>query len=463
MLALAILLWTTGCANVALPPDASKDSTSKRLEEIASSLPQTDDFRGEELVILTPDVKTIIGDEEAAGSIRGALKNRNELIASSYGMEVNVRSVRENEIAEMLRAAEASGTAAGDLLCYSAETTVSLWAQGLLQDLNALPYFSAAGACFDEAAAAKLRVGSAQYLLPDPSAQSYDHTYVLFYDRELVRAAGLPLPETEVKAGNWTIATFQHYAEAVAASVMGKSSFDLQNDVFGYSSQDNSGLLPYLLWCGLDDALFARKGVGTVDYVYDDAETLSAQVEPLRAVYDSACRYPKDGEESFTAFSAGRLGFLFAELEELKSFYTDAEREYGFLPLPKRNAEQDGYRCPITVSGNVLSVPARMNSASRCGLGLTAVCAAGGALLHEAEMRTYITLYSRDNDQTCMLETIIDSAAFDFGWVYGTQERSVRGLSSEMLSGALVDHATFSSALRTYLDTFRAYAQENFS
>ena len=460
---LTVLLWTVGCANVALPPDVSKETTSQRLEEIAESLPQTDEFRGDALTILTPDAKTIEGDEEAAGSVRGALKNRNELIAASYGMQVEVHTVMEEEILETLRAAQVSGTPVGDLLCYSAETSAALWAEGLLQDLNQLPFFSPEEACYNADAARALQAGSGLYLLPDPSAQSYDHTYVLFYDRELVRNTGLPLPEKEVIAGNWTMATFRRYAEAVAASVMGKASYDLDTDVFGYSSRDNTALLPYLLWCGTGDALFKRTEGGTVDFVTDDADALSEWIQPIRALYNSACRYPQDGGNAGVAFSDGRLGFLFAELEEIKNFYTKASREYGILPLPKGNTEQTGYRCPIAVTGSVLSVPARTTSASRSGLGLTALCAAGGALLQEAEIQTYITLYSLDNDQTCMLETIMGNAVFDFGWVYGTQESSVRNLSTGMLTDVLLDDVRFTTILRNNLDAFRAYAKDKFS
>lgn len=460
---LLALLWTVGCANVALPPDVSEKTTSQRLEAIASSLPQTDEFRGETMTILTPERATIFGDEDAAGSVRGALRNRNALIASSYEMDVTVRIVAEDEILETLQEAHTAGIAAGDLLCYSAETTAALWAEGLLKDLNTLPYFSTSNACFDAETATGLQTGSTLYLLPDPSAQSYDHTYVLFYDRELVKNAGLPLPEDEVIAGNWTVETFQRYAETVAASVMDRYSYDLETDVFGYSSPNNINLLPYLLWCGMDDALFVRKESGNIDVAHEDADTLYDLINPLRVLYNSACRHPLDGEAAFEAFSDGRLGFLFAELEELKSFYADAGRPYGLLPLPKRDAAQKRYRCPTALTGNVLSVPAQMNDESRSGLGLTAVCAAGGGLLHEAVIQTYITLYSLDNDQTCMLETILGSTSFDFGWVYGTQNSNVHGLSAGMLSDVMVNNVSFASVLSHNLDKFRAYAQENFS
>ena len=57
----------------------------------------------------------------------------------------------------------------------------------------------------------------------------------------------------------------------------------------------------------------------------------------------------------------------------------------------------------------------------------------------------------------------MDGAVFDFGWVYGTQERSVRNLSSALLSDVLVDGVRVTTVLRNNLDTFREYASEKFS
>lgn len=459
---LSVVLLVSGCANVVMPPQDTGKTTSEKYHEIAESLPSTDAFSGTDLTVLAPESEIILGDEEAAGSVRNALRNRNSLIASIYEMEVCVDTVSEDEILETLRAAEQAGIAAGDLLCYSAETTAALWAAGLLTDLNTLPYFDIQTGCYDAAFATSLQTGNSVYLLPDPSAQSYDRAYVLFYDRALVTAAGLPFPEEAVKNGTWTFAMFQQYAEAVAASVMERSSYDLQTDIFGYSSTDNTDLLPYLLWCAQGLPLFAQQETGSVGYVYD-AEQLSELTESLVGLYGSACLYPLDGTDAYQAFEEGRLGFLFAELEYIKELYANAERDYGILPLPKRDEAQEEYICPIGVSGGVFSAPALMSDAARSGLGLTAICAAGGALLQEAEKQTYITLYARDNNQTCMLEMTMDSIAFDFGWVYGTQSNAIKQLSDGMMTDVIVNGSRFTSILREYLDAFQSYADENFS
>lgn len=462
LLALTFLLLA-GCANVEMPPPEVSEgkTTSQIFSELAESLPETDEFRGETLTILTPDKEVILGDENAAGSVRGALKNRNTLITSVYEMEVAAVQIGEDEIAENLKAAVTAGTPIeGDILCYSAQTTVRLWEEGLLADMTDLPYFDVNKVCSDPRAATALMTGQSLYLLPDPSAHSYDDAYVLFYDRTLVRGTGLPLPETEVNAGTWDIETFQRYTETVAASVMDRTSYDLSVDVFGYSSPDNTDLLPYLLWCAQGYELFVNPEAGAMAYAYD-AEALTAMARPLIGLYASKSRFPLDGEDAYTAFREGRLGFLVAKLGYLKELYATSTREYGILPLPTANGGGNGYVCSVDTTGRVLSVPALMHNQNRSGLGLTAVCAAGGSLLHAAEKQTYVTLYALDNDQSCMLETILDAARFDFGSLYAPLDDSINWLSTKMVTDVVISGSQFHSFLRDFLENFGEYAAEN--
>lgn len=461
---LSVLLFA-GCANVEMPsPTVSEKTTSELMNEILSALPEVEseeigEVEGQSLTVFTPEETVILGDEQQAGSVRNAIRNRNELIASAYGMEVTAVAVPKEDISETLKAAVQSGVAAGDLLCYSAETSAMLWANGLLADLSALPYFDVSLACTNADAAQTLAVGDALYLLPHPSAQSSDEMYVLFYDRTLVQNTGLARPETAVNAGNWTVELFQSYAESVAQGVMNKTSYDLATDVFGYSSPDNTVLLPYLLWCGQGKTLFTADENGSVRFAYD-ADTLAEAIASVELLYDSRSRYPLDGEDAYTAFAEGRLGFLVAKLEYLKELYATSGRSYGILPLPKASGN-DGYTCPVSVSGNVFSAPILVSSTAKSGLGLTALCAAGGTLVRAAEKETYVALYAVDNDQSCMLETVLDAQTFDFGAVFGTQESRISDLAETLISNVLADGSRISSILTKRIQKFDEYAAEN--
>ncbi len=466
ILSLCALLLAS-CANVVMPapevsapPEVSK-TESQIIEEILSQLPSVESseaeaITGQPLVILTPDEKVFLGDETAAGSVRNAVKSRNELLLSAYEMEVTVLSVPEEEVAEMLIAAEESGVAAGDLLCYSATTTAALFAQGLLQNVRELPYFDISAACIDPIAAVDLEYDGEVYALPDPSAQSCDEMYVVFYDRALVEEAGLPRPETLVQKGEWTYEAFQLYCETVAEKVMNSASHDLANDVFGYSSPDHNTLLPYLLWSCGGNSLLVYDENGDLSFPYEKATLLEA-ITVQRGIYDSACRYPLDGTDGQAAFLEGRLGFLVERLEYLKALYAQGKRSYGILPMPK-TAGNDRYTNPTTSAGRVLSVPRLMNSPAKSGLGLSALCTAGGLLIREAEKETYVSLYSADNDQSCMLEIILDSQYFDFATVFGVCDPSISALTTELLAYVMVDDSSrLSSLIRHGKEDLAAY------
>lgn len=461
-------LLASGCANVVMPIPVPEEETSKTvselIENLTQSLPATSEFRGEKLIVMTDEPTVITGDEEMAGLINGAIATRDEVIRSVYDMELVVKQLDREAVLQALHASTVSGTAECDILCYPAEVTYSLYAAGLLNDLANLPYFDASTACRDANVSTALQTGQSMYFLPDPSAHAYGSTYVLFYDRTLVKLANLPLPETHVLAGEWDIDTFRSYTEKVASAVMNKTSLDLQQDVFGYSSRDNKTLLPYLLWRAQGYELFQNPASGAMQFAYASVpDTLAAMHTPTKALFDSKSRYPLDGVDAFEAFGDGRLGFLVAELDYIKELYAHGTREYGVLPLPKANASKESYVCPVENSARVLSVPSVVRSKKRCGVGLNVICVAGGAVLHEAEKQTYINLYSRDNDQTCMLEVILDASVFDFATLFAPHEQSVYWLSTRMLTDVTFGDGQFDSFLTQYAEKFGEYAAENLS
>lgn len=459
------LLLLASCANVVMPePQVSAEKgESQIIEEILEQLPSVDESEAEQivgqpLILLTSDEALFYGDEEAAGSVQTALLRRNQLLEEAYGMELTVIPVEENDIAGSIRVSLQGDASIGDLLCYSAETTAMLWQNGFLKDIKSLPYFDSEEACYDTVAAESLSYGNALYAMADPSARCADDTFVLFYDRTLVDAAGLARPEALVNAGKWTYDKFLEYTEKVAMEVMNKESYDIAQDVFGYGSHDNEMLMPYVLWASTGNKLFAAGETGKPAYAYD-GDTLTEFLTPLQQVYDSRSRFPAGGEDAYTAFRQGRLGFLVAKLDYLKELFAASDRPYGILPLPKEEGDSR-YHCLMDGTGMLLSVPVANISDSKSGLSLGAMCAIGGLLVREAEKETYLSLYAMDNDHACMLETVLDAGIFDFGMTFGRCDDSIEQLSTKLVAHALVDHSRVSSLLKSYLDDFDEFVEE---
>ena len=78
--------------------------------------------------------------------------------------------------------------------------------------------------------------------------------------------------------------------------------------------------------------------------------------------------------------------------------------------------------------------------------------------MRRAEKETYISLYSTDNDQSCMLEIILDSQYFDFATVFGGIDPSISGLTTDLLSYVMADDSSrLSSLIRHGKEDLAAY------
>lgn len=461
LLGISILLC--GCANTVMPPKGGSESsktTSDKIDELVDRLPEGIGLLGQTLTVLTPEKDKFVYDESAAGTVKNMVKQRAEVLEAAYQMKLTAKKVKESVILDTLKEAAQSGTPAGDLLCFSAKTTVKLQEAGLLADLMTLPYFDIELAASDKDGIRELTFGNALYLLPDPSALPYEETYALFYNRDLARAAGIALPEETVKAGNWTAEALRACSEAIAYDVMHKSSFDFATDTFGLGCTDNTGLLPDLLRTGAGIRLFESRG-GTLAFLSDYA-SLKEQSAGIKALYDSASHYPKDGADPREAFENGRLGFYIEKIPYLFTLFRSCTFDYGILPLPKQKAA-DAYRSPLSTDACVFSVPLLREEPGVAGLGLTGICATGGDTIREAELTTLLTLYSSDNDQSVMLDLLLRSASFDFGTVYGSVHSPVYGLGTGLFSEVFAKGAQFRNEINEKMKAFTKFVSANFS
>ena len=460
---LTAALILCGCANVSLPePEQSavSKSVSEKIEEIVSTLPPADEFRGETLTVLTSETSLFKYDETVAGTIKNAVNQRGEVLQNAYGMALEAKSCKESAAVETLQNAVKAGVPAADFLCFTAETTVQLQLAGLLADLTDLPYFDAETVLADNKNAAELYYGNSLYLLPDPSTLPYEQTYVLFYNRELVEQTGLEAPEALVNRGAWTLDVCKQYCEAVAASVMSKSSVDYKTDIFGLGCTENTSLLPDLLRQGAGLSCFTVEN-GLPVFNFENPDILTSKAESLKALYDSRSHYPTDGIDPRQTFEAGRLGFYIEKLPYLYNLSADCGFDYGVLPLPKNN---DGgeYYSPTTKSVRVYSVPQFVENDQRTGLGLMAMCLSGGKQFRDAELTTLLTLYSVDNDQSCMLQAIVDSVGTDFGVMYGSGIKQIYNLSTGLFTETIGKGGRFKNEINEKLPAFTKFVGENF-
>ena len=476
LLLIILTITVAGCENVEYitKSEAGEEESKNIYEQLDEDLPDlTPGEDGEVIeqsfVIATNKASVFYNEEGAASSISRAVEDRTVFLKDKYGANVTVKEVSSKDLTNELKTAIESGIPYCDMICVSAKDTVKLYTAGLLGDMNKLPSFDIESAYFDPNNAKALATNSTLYMLADPTAQVYEETYVMFFNRDLVNTAAGKDPESLVMQGKWTWDAFNETARAAAPKVYNKSASDILVDTFGYASYYSEGTFPLVMWnsCGLH----------LVDNTYKNPVSLSMTVDEitsyaskLKSSYNSRGRFPLEGADAAKAFEEGRLAFFCNKLDYFYALRdgTTLGSNYGMLPMPKYDENQKDYHCMVGSDARVFSIPKSVENADESrkmfvSAVIQATCASGRTTIKKAFLNHHIATYLNNNAETVMLQTILDSVYFDFATVYGSNISAIRRATTTAVSDYIEFGSGLSNSIASAKPNFEKYCSDNFS
>lgn len=459
---IALLTALASCENVSYQSDSSDANESKSpYTEVEDLLPPPSDETPERQVcsIVTNDVSAFYQDESSPSLVNQALEQRNDFLKERYNIEVRVYKYKYNDAVSELRKAVESGYDFCDLISLPAEETVKLYLDGLLYDINKLPNFDPTSEIFGDPNTLKLATNKTLYMIPDASAMIYDDLNVLFFNRDLL-AEGLEDPETLVQQGKWTWDKFGEMAKA--SSVLSKGRYG-----FGTYYVGDEFSMP--MWMSAGRHIIDNTYKNPVEFTME-VDEMTEITDKLLSEYNVTYIYTKHGDDAARAFEGGDIAFFFHKMRYLYALRDGTPKgdNFGFLPMPKYKESQGGYYCLAGNEARVLSLPATVafDSDSRRDAIyalLATTCAVGGKTLKEAYVKSTLTDYLNRNSEVVMLDTIADSAIFDFTWTYGSE---IDGVGCATLR-AVCDRINYDSILwstvKRNIKTFNKYVEEHFN
>ena len=466
-----LLISLVSCENVEYPSESSLSENASQdfYEQLESQLPEIDQsFAQEErdFVIFTDNMGTFTQDETAAASKNLAISDRNFFLEMKYGANIIVEEYTAEEIEYILSEALEKGTNPCDMICLSAEDTLELYKKGLLGNINALPDFNLENGFFDFDLAKTLATNNSLYMLADPCAYMYDNTYVIYYNRDLVKAPeGGEDVETLALQGKWTWDAFYDYCRSSAPNSFSSSGSNLKTDVFGYAFIAEPADFAEAMWVSTNQQIVANTYKNPVEITLD-RETVTPTADFLRSIYNVRGRYPLSGSDARKAFEEGRIAFYCDELGYLYNLRdgTSKGTEYGVLPMPKMNEEQSEYRCLLNNNAHVISIPKTLETAddktkTYASAMISATCAAGSATIKDAYLNTMLGMFLTTNNETVIIKTIVDSATFDFAVTFGSAISEIRTPTMKPVANYIVDGLSLSTPGR---QDFKEYCDKNF-
>jgi len=473
---IALLLCTTFCISILASCENVTENTSKGSSEVneeegvVTGLPETQEYGGANFVIAIPDEKLNLFSTEEDGEhiVKTAVEERNRLVTDKYSVIIEYKTVSAENMANEIKVAAEAGTQFADLLCLPGETMVSLVDQGLLYNILSSDSFDINAGYIDTEDAKNTTVNNSLYMLYNSATQYYDESWLVFYDKKLIKDTGLTDPALLVESKEWTWEKFLEYSEYVAKNVMEKGSPDLATDIFGFGSYNNDTELPLAMWesCGLP--MLGSTYLNEVK-IAEDLTKVNETVNALETVYTSKSRYSLNEENAEKAFKEGRLAFYINKLDyastltnAIKADEGGYYREWGLLPLPKLEKSQPNYNTFIDSEAYAFAIPFNVANPKKSITILNAFCAASGDAIKDAVYDKYVNLFLQNNTSTVLLKNILDTGYFDVAALYGSRMDILAASTTKLIISAITENGALERPISDKNGSFTKFTKEKF-
>lgn len=365
------------------------------------------------------EARELVAEEETGEPINDAVYIRNSVIKEKYNIDIKMISLADEKAA--LKKNITSGDDLYDAVLMFNNNVPGIVTGDLLMDVSELPYLDLSKPWWDPALKS-LSIGNKNYLLGgDILILDNEAANALVFNKDLMAVYGLELPYNLVKEGKWTFDKLYEFITLVSEDLNGDGNMTYDADRFGLLTFNDT--LQALLVSG--GGTFALKDGSDIPYMSFASErnlqVISKAMDIMfnkknvlnyQTVSSAKIGYPQIFSESRALFMWMRMRVV----ENLRSMDSD----FGIIPLPKYDEQQDGYHSLVNAyTGVLLGIPKSVRDVERTSVILEALAAESRYTLQPAYYDvTLQRKFTRDDESADMLNIIFNTRVYDVGGVY---------------------------------------------
>lgn len=412
----------------------TSDSTAEETQSISQILGfPSEDNNGKEFTVLINISKAYEFDaEEVTGDVvNDAVYEKNRLVEDYLGISFkfvqengawNNRSVFNGIIASDVM----SGSKEFDLVSGITVCTMPIAPEGYFIEGKSLPYVQFDKNWWISDMYERFSVDGSLYgFIGDASLSLYKDMTVIYFNKRIWDEYKAPNPYDLVRNNEWTLDKFIELCSGMSKDLNGDGKYDKDNDQLTFIGE----YVPLgTFQTSLDLKVVTIGKDGRPEYIGLTEKFISAY-EKLSSFHqqEGILRFSSIDDRSYTSMKtfancnvASMCNFIYST-EYLRNMKDD----YGILPMPKYDKNQEKYISQLGTSTTMFFVPVTSND-----IELTSkVMEALSYYTHTLVIPKYYEValkdkYARDDDIAEMLDIIRDGAAFDFLFVYGTSLQS---------------------------------------
>ena len=385
------------------------------------------DFGGRKFRIASHNPKEFMVDEEDRNKgnlITDAKYARNVMVENRFNFEMEVAySGTYSEVVSWVTKTVMSGVDEFDLFDSHSASAGGAVLKNVFLNWYDIPNIDFSKPWWSSSCANELTYdGKCILAVSDFNYGALSGSYCMFFNKNLATAYDLGNLYEVVLDGKWTFDYFYNLIKDIYIDSDG-SGDKSDGDFYGFSQGHwySCDISPWT-WA-FDNPIMTKNedGVPTISVKTDKINNIITSIYDM--VYNTQgvhYRPDNDKPQGMDLFYSKQAIFSLATIgsptgEKLRNF----EDEYGMLPIPKWDENQQKYLTMACGEHTILAVPKTVKDTEFVGTVVEALSAESykqvTPTLYEIALKTR---YLRDNESKEVLDLVIDGRVYDFGYIY---------------------------------------------
>lgn len=370
----------------------------------------------------------VVEEDELGDVVNKAVHDRNIAVEDRFGCTIEVvHTAKESEAANYIRKCVMTMEDAFDLTCHHVVSQGGLALSDYYINWYDIPAVDFSKPWWSDSTVEDLSFNDNCYIaIGDVALTARSNAYCVYFNKTDAEKYNLPNLYEVVYDGEWTIDYILELTKDVYDDLNRNNQID-DGDYFGYVTDPNSNITAYQ-WA-FENPVFKTTG-DSIEIVYKTEKIVDIVEKLVEAVNLGQIRTNKNYVNSIgkTAhwygiemFAKGQALFSNGYIAQSLSHLRDMDDDYGILPYPKWNEEQEDYHTMADGNHTSLAVPKTVGDdrIEFVGVITEAMCAESYKILLPAYYDEALKLKgTRDDESIQMIEYVVDSCVYDMGYVY---------------------------------------------
>ncbi|MBQ8508645.1 MAG: hypothetical protein IJ493_01945 [Clostridia bacterium] len=422
----ALLASLTACGEASTPVDTTSPTTTDTQpageegafayrEKLEIEFPDKN-YEGREFRVLAQDAyeRDIYVESETGEVLNDTIYARNQWLTEQYNVKITAVFEACDKIPNTITNSVLAGEDAYDMISNHAIFSGSLAIQNVLMNMFDVETIDFSYPWWSESILDSFSYKNTALLAPAELCLSVSEaTQCLFFNADKAADYQITGLYDEVRGGTWTIDKLISYTKDVYVDLDGSTTAD-DTDFYGLGSKGGHAMF---YWYAFGEKFVEITDEGIEPVLYNE-KVVSFFDKILSYYNEPGVHWFKGSGSAVPQFADGNRLFAIGGFDDVEKYLRDMESEFGILPLPKLDEAQEAYHTMAGGAHSVIGIPKTVSDPEFVGLMIENLNYYSYKYVTPTYCNTALkSKYARDDDSMEMIDLILSSVVFDFGYL----------------------------------------------